>query len=185
MFAKAGGVCPPIPRLSFCAVQACFQEHRTISKTGFTRTTVIELFNPVMLAVHLRTAGLRPPQPPHFFKLYYKATASIILSATTEPIWPLSERVIKTSCVQMGGGGLRPLPQLPRFCFYAVQICFKNIVPSTRTVSKIHQGATSPPPLSRFLNLCKIASSIILPAKTEPIWTLSEPVIKKIYGEPE
>ena len=139
-------------------MQACFQEHRTISKNGFTRTTVIELFNPI-----------RPPQPPHFFKLY-KATSSIILPAKTEPIWPLSERVIKTSCVLNGGGGLRIPPQLPRFSFYAVQICcqehrtinqncFKK--PSCRQMGGLH-----PPQLSRFLNLCKIASSIILPAKT-------------------
>ena len=42
---------------------------------------------PIMLAVHLQTGGLRPPQPPHFFKLY-KATASIILSAKQNPYGP-------------------------------------------------------------------------------------------------
>ena len=162
-------------------------------RPGFTRTTVIELFNPIMLAVHLRTAGLRPPQPPHFFKLY-KATPSIILPAKTEPIWPLSERVIKTSCEQMGGGAAPaappPPPISPAFLFTPCRFAFKNVVPSTRTVSKTHHagrwGAAFPPPNSRaFEKMCKIVSSIILPAKTEPIWTLSEPVIKKIYNEPE
>ena len=33
---------------------------------------------------------------------------------------------------------------------------------------------------SNFIKLRKVASSIILPAKTEPIWTLSEPVIKTL-----
>ena len=33
---------------------------------------------------------------------------------------------------------------------------------------------------SHILKLSKVASSIILPAKTEPIWTLSEPVIKTL-----
>ena len=33
---------------------------------------------------------------------------------------------------------------------------------------------------SNFIELSKVASSIILPAKTEPIWTLSEPVIKTL-----
>ena len=157
---------PQTPRFSFYAVQACFQEHRTISKTGFTRTTVIELFNPVMLAVHLRTAGLRPPQPPHFFKLY-KATSSIMLpQPKPEPIWPFSERVIKTSCVQTGGAATR------RFSFTPCRFAFKNIVPSTRNCFKNpscrQMGGLHPPQLSRFLNLCKIASSIILPAETEP-----------------
>ena len=134
---QMGGSAPNQP-LSDYAVQPCFQEHHTISKTGFTRTTVIELSNPIMLAVHLRTAGLRPPQPPHFLKLY-KATASIILPAKTEPIWPLSERVIKTSCVQMGAG-CAPPPNSPAFLFTPCRFAFKNIVPSTRTVSKTHHA---------------------------------------------
>ena len=35
---------PPHSRLSFYAVQACFQEHRTINTTRFTRIIVIDLF---------------------------------------------------------------------------------------------------------------------------------------------
>ena len=152
---KWGGAAPPqSPQLSFYAAQACFQKHRTINTACFTSITVLELFKPIMLAVHLQTGGLRPPQPPHFFKLY-KATASIILSAKTEPIWPLSEPVIKTSCVQMGGRGWAappPTPNSPAFLFTPCRFAFKNIVPSTRTVSIIHHagrwGATSPPTLA-------------------------------------
>ena len=40
-------------------------------------------------------------------------------------------------------------------------------------------GATSSPAPALF-TLCKITSSIILPAKTEAIWTLSQPVIKML-----
>ena len=148
--ANAGGLRPPpTPQFSFYAVQACFQEHRTISKTGFTRTTVIELFNPTTLAVHLRTTGLRPPQPPHFFKLY-KATSSIILPAKTEPIWPLSERVIKTTCVQMGGAAPPPTPPLfflrradllSRTSYHQPELFQKSIM-------QADGGATSPPTLA-------------------------------------
>ena len=40
-------------------------------------------------------------------------------------------------------------------------------------------GATSPP-TPRFFKLCKKTSSIILPARPEPIWTGSEPVLKTL-----
>ena len=52
-----GGLRPSTPPLSFYAVQACFQKHRTINKTCFTSIIVIELFKPIMLAVHLQTGG--------------------------------------------------------------------------------------------------------------------------------
>ena len=59
-----GGAAPPqSPQLSFYAAQACFQKHRTINTACFTSITVLELFKPIMLAVHLQTGGLRPPQP--------------------------------------------------------------------------------------------------------------------------
>ena len=184
---KMGGAAPPQSPLSFYAVQACFQKHRTINTTCFTSIIVLELFKPIMLAVHLQKGGLRPPQPSHFFKLY-KATASIILLAKTEPIWPFS-RTRDKDVVCANWREAAPPPHSPRFSFHAVQICFqehrtinqncfKN--PSCRQMGGLH-----PTQLSRFLSLCKNASSIILPAKTEPIWTLSEPVIKKIYDEPE
>ena len=139
------GAAPNQP-LSFCAVQACFQEHRTISKTGFTRTTVVELFNPIMLAVPWRTAG-----------------------------------------VCNWGGGAAPHPNSPAFHFTPADLFSRTWYHQPELFQKsIMQadGGLHPAQLSHFANLCKIASSIILPAKTEPIWTLSEPVIKKIYDEP-
>ena len=40
-----GGAAPhPTPMLSFCAVQACFQEHRTMNKDWFKHIEVIDLF---------------------------------------------------------------------------------------------------------------------------------------------
>ena len=45
----------------------------------------------------------------------------------------LSEPVIKTLCLQMGGGAAPP--QTPRFLFTPCRLALKNIVPSTRTVS--------------------------------------------------
>ena len=101
----------PTPPLSFYAVQACFKKHRTINKNWFKHIVVIQLFKPIMHAVYVQMGGYGP-QPPHFFDLY-KTTSSIILSAKTEAIWTLSEPVIKTSCVQMGG--LRPPPNPPAF----------------------------------------------------------------------
>ena len=180
-----GGGAPQSPPISFSyAVQACFQktshhQHDLLHEHHCSRA-----FQTHHAGSPFANGGATSAQHPHFFKLY-KATASIILSAKTEPIWPLSERVIKTSCVQMGGGGGAapppPPPSPPLFflrradllCFQEHrtinQNCFKN--PLCRQM-----GDVAPPPqLSRFLNLCKIVSSIILPPKTEPIWTLSDP----------
>ena len=102
----------------------------------------------------------------------------------------------------MGGGGAAPPPTPPlSFFFYAVQAwieehrtinknCLKQIVVIGHIIGlfkpfmQADGGATSAQP-SCFIHLCKIASSIVLPAKTDPIWTLSEPVLKKIYAEPE
>ena len=39
-----GWFAPPTPRLSFQAVQACCQEHRTMNKTCIKHKTVLELF---------------------------------------------------------------------------------------------------------------------------------------------
>ena len=85
-----GGACPPpTPLLSFYAVPACFQEHRTMNKNWFKHIEVIDLFKnhharslfangaatspeaiwtlsePVTCVCKWR--GLRPPQPPSFF----------------------------------------------------------------------------------------------------------------------
>ena len=63
-----------------------------------------------------------------FFELS-KVASSIILPAKTEPIWTLSEPVITTLCLQMGG--LRPPlpPPPPRFLFRLCRLVFKNITP--------------------------------------------------------
>ena len=107
-----GGCAAPNPTLSVYAVQACFQEHRNISKTGFTRTTVIELFIPIMLAVHLPTAGLRPPQSRTSLKLY-KLTTSIILQQKRTHMAPV--RTCDKDVVCANGGGCAPPPTPPLF----------------------------------------------------------------------
>ena len=134
---------PPNPPLSFYAAQACFQEHRIINTTCFTSIIVLELFKPITLAVHLRTAGV----------------------------------------CNWGGGGLRPTPTPPLFIL-RLQICFQEHGTINQNCFKNQSCRQMGGYISHFLNLCKIASSIILPAETETIWTLSEPVIKKIYDEP-
>ena len=194
MFANGGGLPPQSPPLSFYTAQACFQKHRTINTTCFTSIIVKELFKPIMLAVHLQTGGLRPPQPPHFFKLY-KAIAIVILSAKTEPIGPLSEPVIKTSCVQMGGL-LRPPTPPPAFFLRRAGFlsrtlhhqqdllrahnCYRPVQTPSCRQSICKRGSYVPPQPPCFFKLCKATSSIILPAKTEPIWTLSEPMTKRL-----
>ena len=42
VFANGGAAPPPTPPLSFYAVQACFQEHRTMNKNWFKHVGVIE-----------------------------------------------------------------------------------------------------------------------------------------------
>ena len=154
---KMGGAAPPQSPLSFYAVQACFQKHRTINTTCFTSIIVLELFKPIMLAVHLQKGGLRPPQPSHFFKLY-KATASIILLAKTEPIWPFSRTRDKdVVCANWREAAPPPPPTPPAFLFTPCRVAFKNIVPSTRTVSKIHHAGRWGgyiPPNSRAFLIC-------------------------------
>ena len=66
--------------------------------------------------------------------------------------------------LQTGGGGC--LPPNPGASNHAGSL-FAN------------GGATSPPTPPLF-KLCKKTSNIILPAKTEPTWTGSEPVIKTL-----
>ena len=45
-----GAAPPPNPPLSFYAVQACFEEHRTINKNCLKQIVVIGLFKPFMQA---------------------------------------------------------------------------------------------------------------------------------------
>ena len=106
-----------------------------------------------------------------------KVASSIILPAKTEPIWTLPEPVIKTLCLQMGG---------------AVQVCFQKHHTMNKTCTKLRivleffedsssrHSVSKLGGTSRLIKLSKVASSIILPAKTEPIWTLPEPVIKTL-----
>ena len=88
-------------------------------------------------------------------------------------------------------------PPTPLLSFYAVQACFEEhrtinknclkqivVIGLFKPFMQADRGATSAQP-SCFIHLCKIASSIILPAKTDTIWTPSEPVLKRIYDEPE
>ena len=53
VFASREGLCPPNPTLSFYAVQACFQKHRTINKNCFKRIVVIDFVKSIMQAVFL------------------------------------------------------------------------------------------------------------------------------------
>ena len=136
-------------------------------------------------------SGCANPLPPLRFLTLCKIASSLIPPAQTAPIWTLSEPVIK---VFANGGGSAPAqpPQL----FYAMQAgfqehraintnCVKHVV-VTEFVKGHHTcilfanaGCISPNPRIIF-QLCKIASSIILPAKTEPVWTFSAPVIKGV-----
>ena len=113
LFANGGAAAPPTP--------------------GLAKTEAIWTFFTPHAGSLFANGGLRLPQPPRFFKLC-KKTSSIILPAKTEPIWTLSEPVIKTLCLQMGGAGLRPPPS-PRFLFTPCRLAFKNIAPSARLAS--------------------------------------------------
>ena len=109
----------------------------------------------------------------HLFKLS-KVASSIILPAQAEPIWTLSEPVIKTLCLQMGG-----CPN-PLAFFPAVQAWIQEHHTMNKTCTKHrivlelkthHIGSLFPigEGCHRFFMLCNIASGILLPAKTEPI----------------
>ena len=92
----------------------------------------------------------------HLFKLS-KVASSIILPAKTEPIWTLSEPVIKTLCLQMGGG---PAPPTPRFFsgragllsrtshheqdLHQTQNCFRAFQNSSYRQSVSNWGGVSP-----------------------------------------
>ena len=106
-----GGLRPPPtppPPLSLYAVQACVQEHRTISKTGFTRATVIELFKSHhACSVHLQMVGLRLPKPYGPFR----------------DLWFAS-----------GGGGCAQSP--PLSFLRRAGLLSKTIAPSTRLASR-------------------------------------------------
>ena len=85
-----------------------------MNKTCTKHRIVLELFNFHLQDILFPIEEVRPG----FFKLG-KVASSIILPAKTEPIWTLSEPVIKTLCLQMGGC---PPPQ-PPLSFQAVQAC--------------------------------------------------------------
>ena len=132
-------------------------------------------------------------------KAFRKVASSIFAPAETQPRGTLSELVIKVFA-NGGGGAAPPLPPTP-FFFNAMQAGFQK--PRTRDKDVCKWGGPPQPPslflrhagcLSRkshhqqelrqtcscygvFLSH-KIAAAIILAAKTKPISTPSEPVIK-------
>ena len=102
-----------------------------------------------------------------------KVASSIILPAKTEPTWTLSEPVKKTLCLQMGGdAGLLSRTSHHEQDLHQTQNWFRAFQISSSRHSVSNCGGTA-----RKKKLSKVASSIIPPAKTEPIWTLSERVI--------
>ena len=102
-----------------------------------------------------------------------KVASSIILPAKTEPTWTLSEPVKKTSRLQKGGdAGLLSRTSHHEQDLHQTQNWFRAFQNSSSRHSVSNCGGTA-----RKKKLSKVASSIIPPAKTEPIWTLSERVI--------
>ena len=95
-----GGCAPSTPPLSSYAVQACFQEHRTMNKNWFKHIEVIDLF-----------------KSHHACSLFANGGAT-----SPEAIWALSEPV---TCVCKWGGWAAP-PQSPQLSFYAAQACFQK-----------------------------------------------------------
>ena len=131
VFESGGGAAPPpTPSLSFQAVQACFQEHRTIKKNCVRH----------MLA-------------------------SSFLPAKTEPI-----RACDKDLVFASGKGCAS----NKNCVKHIQLWYRNF-------SKLKVQAfclqTEPTGPLHFCELCTIASSIILPAETEPIRTRQKDVV--------
>ena len=115
--------------------------------------------------------GATSSPTPALFRLY-KATSSIILPAKAEPIRPLSEPVIKTSCVQMGCAAPTP----PLFFFKTVQAFFQEpcIISKTCFARTIVIDLFKKPSCRQ--SICKEGGC--LPptpglAKTEAIWTFS------------
>ena len=94
--------------------------------------------------------GLRPhpPPTPRFFLTPCRLTSSIFAPAKTEPIWTLSEPVIK---VFANGWGCAPPPppQPPRFFFLTpCRLVFKNPEPMIKVFA--NGGGPPAPPTPRF-----------------------------------
>ena len=86
--------------------------------------------------------GCAPAQPPAFLTPC-RLTSSIFAPEKTEPIWTLSEPVIK---VFANGGGLRPPPpNPPAFFLTPRRLVFKNPEPSDIGVCKWGLRPPNPP----------------------------------------
>ena len=168
-----GAAGPPNPPLFFCAMQAVFQENRTIN-TNFSTRSCYVVFN--ILSNHTRclfaNEVLRSRQHPRVIFKLCKIAAAIILATKTKPIWTPSElggctpptplqanfKYLRTSkdrthmdllrtrerCLQMGGA-CPPPPQPPRFFLTPCSLVFKNPEPVIK-VFQIGGGAAPPPP---------------------------------------
>ena len=99
-----------------------------------------------MQAVCLQIGRRRPP--PALFQAV-QGHVKHHPASKTEPIWPLSEPVIKASRVQMGGGGLCP-PQPPRFCLHRQDLlrahnCYRPVQTPSCRQSICKRGGCLPP----------------------------------------
>ena len=199
-----GGGCPPptTPPLSFLRRAGfSFKNNCIINKTCFAHIIVIRpvQINTIVQAVYLQTRELRPPEPPCWqciceLRGYIRPNPRTSLSCTRPrqvsscqqnrthmaPFRTCDKDVV---CAN-GGGCAPPPPQLPHFSVYAVQICFqehhcfKN--PSCRQM-----GGYIPPNSCAFLICARSLQVSSCQLRQNPYGTNSEPVIKKIYDEPE
>ena len=129
-----------------------------------------------------KLGGRRPPQPRASCT---RPRTSIILPAKTEPIWPLSEPVIKTSCVQMGGGGGAAPPPNPPVFVNTVQAFFQEHCITSKTcfariividLFKYHRAG------SLFANGGAAFPPTPGLAKTEAIWNFSTPHAGSLFA---
>ena len=90
--------------------------HHTILHYSFILFCIILYYDTIPYYVEVFTLG--------------KVAVSIILPAKTEPIWTLSEPVIKTLCLRMGGGCT------PLLSFSARQACSQEHHTMNKTCTK-------------------------------------------------
>ena len=149
LFANGGAAFPPTP--------------------GLAKTEATWTFSTPHAGSLFANGGATSPPTPRFFKLC-KKTSSIILPAKPEPIWTGSEPVLKTLCLQTGGGGPAP-PPTPLLSFYAVPACFQE----HRTMNKNWFKHIEVIDLFKNHHARSLFANGAA-ASPEAIWTLSEPV---------
>ena len=119
------------------------------------------------------------PQPPAAFCCAGSLQVSFYSKSRTH-MNPF--RTHDTDVVFAKRGGVAPPQPTTFFLFFFTpcKLAAKNIAPSHPTGSLLANREFRPLQPPRFFKLCKIASSAILPAKAERIWTPSQSVIKTL-----